>query len=166
MEKETNTLENTYLSFNVGREYFAVNVRKVLEVLEKQTINQVPNAPSYVSGVINFRGEIITVVEARAKFGLPVREQDSKFVIIVMELQRGDDKHTMGVITDRVRDVLLIHPRDIKPVPKMDNDFDTSFLFGVAQIDEQFLMLLNVDKVFSDSEVKLVQQIVEEQSKL
>jgi purine-binding chemotaxis protein CheW len=157
--EESKNVKDTYLSFVIGLEYFAVNVGKVLEVLERQTINQVPNAPTYIKGVLNFRGDIISVVESRVKFGLGNRPDDAKFVIIVLELFRGSETYMIGVMVDKVMDVLLIPTVQIKPVPKMENTTDTEFVDGVVQIDSKFIMLLNVDKIFSQNEISLANEL-------
>ena len=160
---DINSLQDTYLSFVVGNEFFAVNVGKVLE---KQPINQVPNAPQHIRGVINFRGEIISILESRCKFGIEAREHNAKFVIMVLELTVKGERYVQGVVVDRVKDVLRIVPSQIKPVPKMDNDFNTEALLGVAQLNNQFIMLLNVDKIFNERDAILQQNIEEIKHKL
>lgn len=149
----TNSFKNTFLSFLVGNEYFAVPVSKVLKVLEKQPISQVPNSPEYIKGVISFRGEVISVIKTHLKFGLPTPEENSKYVIITLELKRGEDVVILGAYVDRVKDVIQILDEDIKPIPEMDNNFDTSYLTGIYEKDNHFIMLLDVDKVFSKQEM-------------
>ncbi len=150
MEKKN---KSTYLSFVINNEMFAISVSKVLEVLQKQKIARVPNAPEHVRGVINFRGEIVPVFETRTKFGLPDRAEAEKYVVIVLQLQSKNDTTTIGAVVDAVKDVLTIAESEIKPVPKMSSNFNTEFLDGIAKINDQFTMLLNADKVFL--EVKL-----------
>lgn len=156
---EKSTLRDTYLSFVIGNEYFAVPVAKVLKVLERQAISQVPNAPAYIRGVINFRGEIISVIRTHYKFALPDPADDARFVIIALELQRGADTLVLGALADRVKDVIRIAPEQIKPVPKVDTNFNTQFLTGIYQTDERFLLLLDVDKVFSNTELGAINQL-------
>lgn len=153
------TLKSTYLSFVIGGEYFAVPVSKVLNVLEKQPISQVPNAPSYLRGVINFRGEIISVVRTHRKFGMDEPSADAKYVIITLELDRPDEKLILGAIADKVKDVISIPEEEIKPVPQVDTEFNTHHLQGIYQKGENFIMLLDVDAVFSKEEISKVQEI-------
>lgn len=155
----TNTINKEhYLSIKLDNELFAVSVHKVLEVLQKQHITKVPNVPSFIKGVINFRGEILPVIEARQKFNMPERANDDKNVIIVLDLQR-DDKHIMlGVIADGVKDVLELAEDEIKEAPTMGNNFNPEFLKGMVKVDQGFLMLLNVDKVFSSDEINIIEE--------
>ncbi len=156
---ENVTLRNTYLSFLIGDEYFAVPVAKVLNVLEKQQISQVPNAPDYLRGVINFRGEIISVVRTHRKFGMEDIDDDAKYVIITLELDRGEENLVLGAIADKVKDVISIPEDEIKPTPKVDTDFKTDYLKGIYQKDDRFILILNVDAVFSKTEIAEVQTL-------
>jgi Chemotaxis signal transduction protein len=144
---------NTFLSFIVCGELYAVNVTKVLEVLEKQNITRVPNAPNYIKGIINFRGDVVPVFESRKKFNLPDRSGEESFVIIVLDLSHEADVFRIGAIVDRVKDVISIDDQDIKPVPPMSKEFNTEFLDGIVKLGENFIMLLDVEKVFTGEEL-------------
>jgi purine-binding chemotaxis protein CheW len=150
-------MNNTYLSFTICSELFAVDVSKVLEVLQMQNITKVPNAPEYIKGIINFRGEVVPVFESRTKFNLSQRGADDSFVIIVLDLSKGNDVFRIGAIVDRVQDVISISDEDIKPVPAMSKDFNASFLQGIFKLNEGFVMLLNVEKVFTGIELHTIQ---------
>ncbi|MEN7550747.1 chemotaxis protein CheW [Rapidithrix thailandica] len=156
MNDITNQVEDTYLSFLVNDELYAVNVGKALEVHERQVITRVPNAPEYLKGIISFRGELVPVIETRLKLGLPERDDSDAFVIIVLELSTDEDRLIIGAIVDRVKDVIIIPRENIKPVPKMKSSFNAQFLQGIAQYNQEFLMLLNVDKVFSEEEISIL----------
>ncbi len=151
-------MTNIYLSFIVCDELFAVNVANVLEVLQKQRITHVPNAPSYIRGIINFRGEVVPVFESRSKFNLPHRTDESSFVVIVFDLSKGAEVIRIGTIVDRVKDVITIGDTDIKPVPPMSKDFNTEFLQGIFKLQNEFIMLLNVEKVFSNDELNTIKE--------
>ncbi len=152
-----NTIEH-YLSIKLDNELFAISVHKVLEVLEKQEITKVPNTPELIKGVINFRGEILPVVEARYKFNMPEREPDAKYVIIVLELTSDENKIMLGVIADSVKDVLEINDQELKDVPDMGVSFNHDYLKGMLKLNSGFLMLLDVDKVFSTYELTLLEE--------
>ena len=155
-------MTSTYLSFTVCDELFAVNVINVLEVLQKQHITHVPNAPNHIKGIINFRGEVVPVFESRAKFNLTPRPDEASYVIIVLDLSNDSDIFRIGAIVDRVRDVIIIDEADIKPVPTMSKDFNTELFHGIFKLKENFILLLNVEKVFSDDalcEIKTINQI-------
>jgi purine-binding chemotaxis protein CheW len=149
---------STYLSFMVCNELFAVNVSKVLEVLQKQHITRVPNAPSYITGIINFRGEVVPVFESRKKFNLPERDKELPYVIIVLDLSMDTDVFLIGAMVDWVRDVITIDDADIKPVPTMSKDFKADFLNGIYKQQNDFIMILNVEKVFTGDELDLLKQ--------
>jgi len=151
-------MTNTYLSFIVCDELFAVNVAKVLEVLQKQHITHVPNAPSYITGIINFRGEVVPVFESRAKFNLPPRPEESSHVVIVFDLSKDADVFRIGTIVDKVKDVISIDDNEIKPVPPMSKDFNTEFLHGIFKQQNEFIMLLNVEKVFTGDELNTIKE--------
>jgi purine-binding chemotaxis protein CheW len=146
-------MTNTYLSFTVCDEHFAVNVNKVLEVLQKQHITKVPNAPGYIKGIINFRGDVVPVFESRIKFSLPERDPNIPFVVIVLDLSRENDVFRIGAIVDKVKDVINIDDKDIKPVPHMSNEFNANFLQGIFKQNDNFIMLLDVEKVFTGDEI-------------
>jgi purine-binding chemotaxis protein CheW len=151
-------MAKTYLSFNVCDELFAVNVSKVLEVLQKQHITHVPSAPNFIRGIINFRGEVVPVFESRIKFALPDRNDELSFVIIVLDLSKEGEVFRIGAIVDRVRDVINIDESEIKPVPAMSSDFNTNFLQGIFKLQNEFIMLLDAEKVFTSSEVAKISQ--------
>jgi purine-binding chemotaxis protein CheW len=153
------TLEQTqqhYLSIKLNDELFAINVNKVLEVLQKQQITKVPNVPDFIKGVINFRGEIVPVIEARQKFKMPSRANDQKNVIIVLDLEVNSKNILLGVIVDGVKDVLELTEDIIKDVPEMGTNYNVEFIKGMVKLDNGFLMLLNVDRVFSSEEINII----------
>jgi len=151
-------MTSTYLSFIVCDELFAVNVTNVLEVLQKQRITHVPNAPEYIKGIINFRGEVVPVFESRNKFNLPPRTEDASYVVIVFDLSKGSDIFRIGTVVDRVKDVITIDDNEIKPVPTMSKDFNTDFLLGIFKMQADFIMLLNVEKVFTSDELVAIKE--------
>lgn len=151
-------MAQTYLSFIVCEELFAVNVKKVLEVLQKQRITHVPNAPTEIKGIINFRGDVVPVFESRAKFDLPERNDEDPFVIIVLDLSQGNEIFRIGAIVDKVKDVITIEEGDIKPIPVMGKDFNAQFLQGIFKLNDDFIMLLDVDKVFTNDELTAIRE--------
>jgi purine-binding chemotaxis protein CheW len=151
-------MKKTYLSFIVGDELYAVNVLEVLEVLEKQSITRVPNAPKYIKGIINFRGEIVPTFESRSKFNLPERNEDASYVIIVLDLSKNNEVFRIGAIVDRVKDVLEIDDDDIKTVPTMSKEFNTEFLQGIYKLKDNFILLLDVEKVFTGEELQSIKE--------
>ena len=149
-------MRNTYLSFVVGDELYAVNVSQVLEVLEKQSITRVPNAPDYIKGIINFRGDVVPAFESRNKFNLPERNTEASYVIIVLDLSTNNESFRIGAIVDKVKDVLEIEDTDIKSVPAMSKEFNTQFLHGIYKLNDKFILLLDIEKVFTGDELHAI----------
>jgi purine-binding chemotaxis protein CheW len=148
-----NKHKKVFLSFRLGKETFAVSVKKVLEVLQKQHITEVPDVPPYIRGVINFRGDILPICDARLKFSIESITDDEKHVIIVLDLENNNQRLRIGAIADGVKDVISIEETDIKPVPEMGLRYNAEFLTGMIKSGEGFIMILNVDKVFTTDEV-------------
>lgn len=155
-----NTNKQAYLSFRLNNELFAVNAFKVLEVLEQQNITEIPQTPDYVLGVINFRGEILPVFDTRVKFNMPARDEQQKFVIIVLDLTINGQKALIGTTADSVKDVIEVDEKEVKDVPEVGSSFNAEFLEGILYRDNGFIMMLNVDKIYSQENVELLLQSV------
>lgn len=156
----------TYLSFTICGDHYAVNVTKVLEVLQEEQITPVPNAPDYILGIINFRGDVVPVFETRVRFNLPQRDMTKEYNIIVIDISDGPEMFRLGAVVDKVKDVIAIDDADIKPVPTMTKEFNTDFLQGIYKLGNEFIMLLNVEKVFSGDELREVKQENSETEKI
>lgn len=153
--------QHSYLSFQINREIFAIDVIKVLEVLQMTNITCIPKTADYVKGVINFRGEIIPVIDSRAKFGMEILNDTSKSVIIILNFQKKDKTQIIGVIVDSVMDVINLEYSQVKDVPEMGSRYNLDFISGMIKIDEEFVMLLDVDKVFSVDELSIISEAAE-----
>jgi purine-binding chemotaxis protein CheW len=156
----------TYLSFTICGDHYAVNVTKVLEVLQEEQITPVPNAPDYILGIINFRGDVVPVFETRVRFNLPQRDMTKEYNIIVIDVSDGPEMFRLGAVVDKVKDVIAIDDSAIKPVPAMTKEFNTDFLQGIYKLGNEFIMLLNVEKVFSGDELREVKQSSGETEKI
>jgi purine-binding chemotaxis protein CheW len=150
--------KNAFLSFKIGKETFAVSVHKALEVLEKQYITEVPNVPVYIEGVINFRGNIIPVIDTRIKFNLPKRENTEKYVVIVFDLFIDNKKMLIGAIADSVHDVIAIDEANILAVPELGFNYNSEFILGMLKNESSYTMILDIDRVFSVDEVNIMKQ--------
>lgn len=144
--------KQTFLTFLLGKEYFAVNVIKVLEVLERQYITRVPQAPAHILGIINFRGDILPVVDTRYKFNLPSQNEDEKNYIIIYDVSTADSKIIIAATADAVKDVIEIADDEIKPVPEMGISYNAKYISGAIRRHEEFILLLDIEKVFSLSD--------------
>lgn len=151
--------KQTFLTFVLGNELFAVDVVNVLEVLEEQTITRVPKAPEHILGIINFRGEILPVVNTRQKFNLPTKSTELKTFIIVYDLVKNDNHYTISATADGVKDVIEVEPSEIKPIPEIGISFDTRYIAGVIRRNETFILLIHPEKVFSATEIETTIQL-------
>jgi purine-binding chemotaxis protein CheW len=154
-------MSQVFLSFNIGNELFAINVLKVLEVLQKQTITPVPNAPAYILGIINFRGDVVPVFNTRQKFNLKLLDESQSFAVVVLDLVKNNEPFRIGATVDKVKDVITINDDEIKPVPPMSSSFNSEFLSGIVRRDDQFILLIDVDRVFTQSELQTISQSTE-----
>ncbi len=149
---------NSYLSFNLGEGTFAANVSKVLNILEMTEITKVPRAPEYMKGVINLRGSVLPVVDTRIKFNMSPTEYTSNTCILVMEVDVEGERVQVGGLVDEVQAVLEIEKEDILPPPNIGSKYRSEFISGMAKIDEKFIMLLNMDSVFSSDDVASIRE--------
>lgn len=149
----------SYLSFKLGDETFAANVSKVLNILEMTKITKVPKAPDYMKGVINLRGTVLPLVDTRIKFGLTPTEFTANTCILVLDIQIGEDSLQVGGLVDAVQEVLEIEPHQILPAPNIGSKYLSEFICGMYKAsEEQFIMILDMDKVFSAEELLTVQE--------
>jgi len=142
-----------YLTFKLGEELFAIDVEQSREVLDLSTITKVPQAPDFMRGVINVRGSVVPVVDMRIKFGLPVSENTIHTRIVVMELDFEDETIILGAIADSVHSVIEIEAGSIEAPPKIGSRWNTEFLKGIGKRDDQFIIILDIDKIFSSNEL-------------
>ncbi len=158
MNNKTITKINSYLSFNLGDEEFAVNVSKVLNILEMLKITEVPKSPEYMKGVINLRGTVLPVIDTRIKFGMTPTEYTNNTCIVVMEIEMDNDIVQVGTLVDSVQAVLELEDSEIQPPPSIGSKYKSEFIYGMVKVDEKFIMLLDMEKVLSAEEVTMVKE--------
>jgi len=146
-----------YVTFSLGDEFFGVEVIRAREILSVTPVTKVPQTPEYLLGVINLRGQVVPVIDMRLKLGLPVSEETEDTCVIVVEVQVDGEPIIVGALADAVREVLEIRTDQIEPAPRLGTRLKTEFISGMGKIDEQFLILLNIDRVFSSDELAIVQ---------
>ena len=147
---QTAILENAlYLTFKLDNELFSIEVSQVREVLDPPAITKVPKAPPYLRGVINVRGNVVPVIDLRTKFGLTQAENTVNTRIIVMELTMDEEQVVLGAVADSVHEVLEITADRIEPPPKIGSRRQTEFIKGIGKQNDQFIMIMNADRVFS-----------------
>ncbi|RPH93558.1 purine-binding chemotaxis protein CheW [candidate division KSB1 bacterium] len=136
-----------YLTFVLAEEEYGVEILKVREIIGMMDTTAVPGMPEYVNGVINLRGKVIPVIDMRLKFGMPAVEHTSETCIIVMDV-RGN---LMGVVVDRVSEVLEILSEEIEDAPNVGVAVENEFILGMAKSKGRVKILLEIDRVLCEA---------------
>ncbi|MDU0457284.1 MAG: chemotaxis protein CheW [Geobacteraceae bacterium] len=150
---------NQYLTFTLAEEVFAVDVARVREILEITSITKVPQVPDFMRGVINLRGCVVPVIDLRLKFGMPETAQTVNTCIIVVEVEMDGENIVLGSLADSVQEVIEMEPSQIESAPHIGTHLKTEFLKGMGKHNEHFVMILDIDKVFSVAELATVKGI-------
>ena len=157
---DTNTVSSQqYVTFSLGEELFGVEVTRTREILSLTPVTKVPQTPDYLLGVINLRGQVVPVVDMRLKLGLPAGDETEDTCIIVVEVHVDGEPIIVGALADAVREVLDIRSDQIEPPPRLGTRLKTEFITGMGKIDEQFMILLNIDRIFNSDELAFVQDV-------
>jgi len=143
----------SYLTFKLQNELFAINVGDVLEILEIKPITKVPKSPAFMKGVINLRGNVLPVIDARSKFAMPEAEFTIDTCIIVLNINSEKEPLLVGAIVDSVQKVIDIPDEAIQVSLGMGTMYREDFISGIGKVEENFVMILNIDKVFSADDV-------------
>ncbi len=157
MSDDRITEAKLYLTFQLEDEIFSIDVSQVREVLDLSTITKVPQAPDFMCGVINVRGSVVPVVDMRLKFGMSAIERTHDTRIVVMELDMDGEITIFGAMADSVKEVIELEPDQIEPPPKLGSRWRTEFIRGIGKRDEYFILILDVDRIFSGDELVMVQ---------
>lgn len=157
MNNENLSKINSFLSFKLGEEEFAAHVGKVLNILEMTKITEVPRAPEYMKGVINLRGTVLPVIDTRIKFGMPPTAYTTNTCIIVLDIDMDGESIHVGALVDSVQAVLEFDSSNIMPAPSIGSKYRSEFIEGVVNVDDNFIMILNMDAVFSSDELSKMQ---------
>lgn len=139
--------EGKYLTFALGNEEYGVEILQVREIIGLMDITAVPQVPQYVKGVINLRGKVIPVVDLRLKFQMPEVEYTKETCIIVLNVKDT----MMGIIVDRVCEVLDIKQQNIEPAPNFGSRLESDFITGMGKIGDNVKILLDIEKVLTEA---------------
>ncbi len=143
------TVAGKYLNFFLGAEEYGIGILKVQEIIGFLPITPVPRTPSFMRGVVNLRGKIIPVVDLRVKLGMEPRERTVETCIIVVRTHGAE----LGVIVDKVSEVLNVQAAEVDPPPAMGAGVDTACLLGVGKSNGRVRLLLDIDRVLSKEEL-------------
>ena len=136
------------VTFRLKDESYGINVMQMQEVLRISEIAPVPGAPAYVLGIINLRGNVVTVIDTRTRFGLPTTERDDASRIVIIE----SDQQVVGILVDSVAEVVELRQSEIDSAPNIGNDESSRYIQGVASRDEDLLIVVDLNKLLTDEE--------------
>lgn len=165
MNENEQNQSNTYLTFYLDEELFGLKILMVREVLEYTPITKVPMTAEFMRGVINVRGHVVPVVDLRQKFGLEAVEQTINTCIIIVELDVDGESSTMGALVDGVQEVLDIAPEQIEDSPRLGSKIDTRFIQGIGKLGERFVILLDIQAIFSNQELSMISNMQHQEEK-
>ncbi len=151
--RNTTGLGGKYLTFALAKEEYGLAILKVREIIGYMEITAVQQTPSYVKGVLNLRGQVIAVIDLRAKFNMQETERTEETCIIVAETQRDGVKRSTGLIVDRVSEVLNITPEQVEQSPSFANGDDAGFILGIAKVGKSVKILLDIDSILATTDV-------------
>jgi len=156
------TETSQYLTFELEEEVFALDIAKVREVLDFTAVTKVPQTPEFMLGVINLRGSVVPVVDMRLKFGMSRTETTVNTCIIIVEIEIDGETTVLGALADSVQEVMDLDPDQIEPPPRIGTRLNTKFIKGMGKRDSEFIIILDIDKLFSVDELAMANDMSEE----
>lgn len=152
----TENITQQYLTFGLAEEVFALETGSVREVIELVPVTRIPRTPPFMRGVINLRGHAVPVVDLRVKFDMPLVKDTVNTCIIIVDVEIDDENCFMGAIVDSVREVFEMSSDQINPPPRMGTSIRADFIKGMGKQNEEFIMILDIAKVFSQEELQVI----------
>ena len=163
MSVAENINASQFLTFNLADDIFAIDVIMAKEVLDYADVTRVPQTPDYMLGVINLRGSVVPVIDMRLKFGMDEIEMTRDSCIIVVEVDVEGEPVTVGALADSVQEVMDIEESQIEPPPRIGTKLNIEFIKGMGNLGEKFVIILDINKVFSADDLEFARNIIEEQ---
>jgi len=142
-----------FLTFTLGEEVFAMDIRTVREIIQYGPMTTVPLMPGFVRGVINLRGAVVPVIDLQARFGRPAAQVGKKTCIVIFDSLRDDERVELGLLVDAVSEVIDIAPSEIEPPPNFGTAVRRDFIRGMGKVANRFVIILEPDKAFDVSEM-------------
>lgn len=145
-----------FLAFRLSTEEYGIDIHKVQELRGYDVGTRIANAPEFIKGLINLRGVIVPIIDLRIKFGAGTPTYDRFTVVIILNIAG----RTMGMVVDSVSDVIALKAEQIKPTPQMGASLNADYLIGLASIEERMLILMDIDRLMSGTEMGLIDTLV------
>lgn len=156
-----NEADSQYLTFVLGEESYGVDILRVQEIKGWSPVTRIPNTPEYLRGVLNLRGTIVPIIDMRMRFSMETAEYTPITVVIVVSVRSGDKERILGIVVDAVSDVLNVDAEQVKPAPDFGSTVNTEYLSGLVTVGEQMVMLLDIDKMLTESEIRGLDSVAE-----
>lgn len=151
IETNVNEEQQEFLTFVLGDENYALDIMTVKEIRGYENVTKIANAPDFIKGVINLRGDIVPIIDLRIKFQVGKATYDEFTIVIMLMIE----DRIVGIVVDEVSDVIKVKEQDIKPPPEFGIAFDSSYLHGLTTVNEQMIILVNIQKLISSDELGL-----------
>ena len=153
VQRGEETTRNQFLTFSLGGEVLAAEIRLVKEILQHSSITEVPLTPPEIRGVLNLRGAVVPVIDLAVRFGRPATPIDKRTCIVILEIAEQERSATMGIVVDHVRQVIELPQGDIEPPPAFGNTLRPDFIHGVGKIGGRFVLILEMDRILALEEL-------------
>ena len=147
-------MANEFLTFRLGSEEYGIEILKVQEIRGYDAITQIANAPEFIKGVVNLRGIIVPIIDMRIKFRLGSATYGQFTVVIILNVAG----RVMGIVVDGVSDVITLGLEQMRPAPGLGSVIDTEYIMGLGTVDERMLILIDIEKLMSSSDMGLIEQ--------
>lgn len=146
-----------FLAFTLGQEEYGIDIQKVQELRGYDTVTRITNAPAFIKGVVNLRGIIVPIIDMRIKFNPGTPAYDQFTVVIILNI----GGRVIGMVVDSVSDVITLTPNQVEPAPEMGSALDTNYLIGLGTVEQRMLILVDIDKLMSSTEMGLIEKLAE-----
>ncbi len=155
---KNSTVTNSYLLFKIANEIYAVHISQVINILELVRITEIPKSPKYMTGVINHDNKVLPIIDTRIKFNLSKTEYTKKTCIVIMNVKIDGIAISVGALIDEVVAVHEINKKEILDSPSIGYKYKSEFIIGMLSKDDHFIMILDIDKLFSKDELKTIEE--------
>lgn len=155
LEVGEDTQKGKFLTFLLGKEVYAIEIKFVIEIIGMQPITEIPELPEYVKGIINLRGKIIPVMDVRLRFKKEPRDYNDRTCIIVVEVENI----LLGLIVDNISEVMSMADEDIVPPPEINKSTESRYIKGIGKVGNDVKLILNCEKLMNDKDVEIISQI-------
>lgn len=163
--KKSSIEESQYLTFLSGTEVFGIGILRIKEIKEYASVTSIPMMPDYVKGVINLRGNVVPIIDLPVRFGREKSIISKRSCVIIVEVEHEEESIDIGILVDAVNEVIDILSQSIEPAPSFGSKIRTEFIQGIGKLENQFVILLNVNRVLSVTELSSIEEQVSLEAK-